>query len=142
MVKYFKVVMKCGHVGKKRYVPITFAVKAINGKDAAEKARLFPRVKHSQKYAVLDCERITYEEYVNIYKMNGQDEYLKCKNIQQQNLIDMSDRILDDPYYFEKLNKIRHIKTVDDILKRKERIEYRRKKEKCIISSFQLGGAY
>ena len=142
MIKYFKVVMKCGHVGRKRYVPITFAVKARNGKEASEKARLIPRVKHAQKYAVLDCVRITYEEFINIRMINDQDDYLKCKNIQDQNRIDMSGRIVEDSYYYEMINKIRHIPTAEDVHKRKERIEYRRKKEKCIIASFQLGGAF
>lgn len=34
--KYYKVTCKCGHTGsKKTYIPITFPVVAINGKEAA-----------------------------------------------------------------------------------------------------------
>ena len=142
MTKYFKVVAKCGHLGKKKYVPITFAVKARDGKEAAEKARWIPRVKHQHQDAILDCEKITYEEFVEINKKNNEDGYLQCKNVQQQNLIDMSDRVFDDPHYYETQNKIRHIKTADDILKRKARIEYKKKKEKILIASFKLGGAF
>ena len=40
MKKYFEVQAMCGHVGKGKYIPISFPVIAINGKEAAEKARL------------------------------------------------------------------------------------------------------
>lgn len=45
MKKYFEVQAMCGHVGKGKYIPISFPVIAINGKEAAEKVRSYPRVK-------------------------------------------------------------------------------------------------
>ncbi len=143
MTKYFKVVAKCGHVGRKKYVPITFAVKAKNGKEAAEIARWIPRVKHQHSDAILDCEKISYEEFQEINKKNELDDYLKCKNVQQQNLIDLSDRLVDDPHYAEVINRYRHIPTAEDILKRKQRIEYKKKRyENQFNRSRRLVGAY
>ena len=142
MTKYFKVVAKCGHVGRKHYVPITFAVEARNGKEAAEIVRWTPRVKHHQKQAILDCEKISYEEFLEIKKINNNDDYLKCKNNQDQFQIDMSERIVDDPHYYEVVNKYRHIQSEADVRRRLARIEYKKKKEKCLIASFKFGGAF
>ena len=142
MTKYFKVVAKCGHVGRKKYVPITFAVKAKNGNEAAEIARWIPRVKHQHSDAILDCEKISYEEFQEINKKNNMDDYLKCKNVQQQNLLDLSDRLVDDPHYQGVINRYRHIPTNEDKLKRKQRIEYRKKREEHQFCFKRLAGAY
>ena len=45
-MEFYLVTTKCGHVGKGHYVPITFPIKAENGKEAAKIARMLPRVKH------------------------------------------------------------------------------------------------
>ena len=63
MLKYYAVTCKCGHVGKHTYMPITFPIKASDGKEAARVARTFPRVKHDKKDAILDVREIDYEEY-------------------------------------------------------------------------------
>lgn len=39
--KYYEVIAKCGHVGKKHYVPVKFAVIAEDGKEAAKMVRDF-----------------------------------------------------------------------------------------------------
>ena len=79
--KYYAVHCKCGHVRPNRYVEIVFALLANNGKEAAEKARQFARVKHNKKSAIIDCYEITREEYDAIIKTNENDPYLHCKNI-------------------------------------------------------------
>lgn len=86
--KYFKVIAKCGHVGRKKYVPIQFAVVAENGKEASSKVRSFPRVKHDRKYAILLCRAISFDEFIKIRELNNSDEYLKCKNKQEQECIE------------------------------------------------------
>ena len=43
---YFKVQVKCGHVGKDYYFPGELYITAENGREAAKVARVMPRVKH------------------------------------------------------------------------------------------------
>ena len=95
----FKVSCKCGHVGKKNYIKIDFPVVAETKKAAAEKARKFPRVKHHHKDAILDVVEIDENEYEELLIINSMDDYLKCKNIQEQNLINLSNRLINDPHY-------------------------------------------
>jgi len=140
MSKYFKVVAKCGHVGRKHYVPIAFAVEAETGKEAAKLTRFFPRVKHDHKDAILDCKEVSYEEFLELNTINLNDEYLKCHSRQQQSLIDLSDRLEDDNHYKE--DKFRHIPSKEDKLKRKQRIEYKKKREQNQFSLKRLAGAY
>lgn len=85
---YYEVIAKCGHVGKKHYVPIKFAVIAKDGKEAAKMVRQFPRVKHNHKDAILSVNKIDYERYLEIVEMNKNDPYLKCHSKHEQNLID------------------------------------------------------
>ncbi len=119
--KYFKVTAKCGYVGRKNYVPIAFAVKAINGKEAAKKTKSFPRVKRHHKDVILDVKEITHKEYLIIIEINNNDPYLSTQNIQEQRLIkDFDKRVVKEK---EKLNKY-------DIIKRKERVNYKLKKFK------------
>ena len=94
---YYEVVAKCGHVGKKHYVPIKFAVIAEDGKEAAKMVRQFPRVKHDHKDAILNVKKIDYERYQEIVEMNLKDPYLKCHSRQEQNLIiNLSERLEED----------------------------------------------
>ncbi|MCQ2772556.1 MAG: hypothetical protein MJ238_04705 [Bacilli bacterium] len=77
--KYFKVVAKCGHVGRRFYVPVQFAIRAQNGKEAAKKARDLPRVKHDHKDAILQVKEISYYEFKAINQVNKNDPYLQCR---------------------------------------------------------------
>ena len=92
-LEMYEVVCKCGHVGKSHYVKISFPVKAQSGKEAARIARSLPRVKHNHKDAILDVCRIDQNRYVELMEKNNQDPYLHCTCIQDQNLIDISDRL-------------------------------------------------
>lgn len=92
----FEVKCKCGHVGRKNYIVIAFAVSAENGREAAAKARYFPRVKHDHKDAIISVRKITDEEFDSLLKFNNKDEYLHCTNRQEQNLIDLSERIIKE----------------------------------------------
>ena len=66
MKKYFEVQAMCGHVGKGKYIPISFPVIAINGKEAAEKVRSYPRVKHHYKKAILNVWEISFDSYLKL----------------------------------------------------------------------------
>lgn len=84
---FFKVIAKCGHVGRQYYIPIAFPVAAENGKEAAAKVREFPRVKHHKKDAIISCDEITYKDYKELKKINSKDPYLKCHRKAEQKLI-------------------------------------------------------
>ena len=98
-MKCYEVLCKCGHVGRKNYIPIAFPVCANSKKEAAKIARDIPRVKHHHKDAILDVKEITYEEYEILLEHNRNDEYLLCHNIQQQNQLNLSERLIEDPHY-------------------------------------------
>ena len=97
MNKYFEVKVKCGHVGKGKEIHISFAIKAKTEKEAAKKARGFPRVKHDYKDAIIYVNEIDKERFFEIIKENEQDQYLLCKNKQQQKMycLNIQDRIID-----------------------------------------------
>ena len=125
--KYYMVIAKCGHVGKKNYIPIKFAVVAESGKEAAKKVRQFPRVKHNHKDAILDVRCITLEEFLEIKEINDNDPYLKCHSRQEQNLIvNLTERMVTD---------LHNVKQVFDKQARKDRVAYKLRKFKILEES-------
>ncbi|MBR2094048.1 MAG: hypothetical protein IJ908_00260 [Fibrobacter sp.] len=97
-VKYgmYEVACKCGHVGRSHYLEIRYPIIAQSGKDAAYRARYFPRVKHDHKDAILSVCKIDQQRFSELTEINERDPYLHCTCIQDQNLIDLSDRLLDE----------------------------------------------
>lgn len=123
--KCYAVHCRCGHVGLNRYIEIVFAVVANNGKEAARKARMYARVKHNKKNAIIDCYEITREEYEKIIETNKNDPYLSCKNIQEQRSIDgFESRIIKEE------DVVSHKR---DKQERKSFIKYKLKKQKQLI---------
>lgn len=117
--KYFKVTCKCGHVGIKHFIRISFPVIAATGKGAAEIARYIPRVKHDHKDAILDCKEISFEQYKELQQINRNDPYLFCKNKQEQEMIeDFSERLEIEPRFLKEIKK-----------NRRESVKYRIKKQ-------------
>ena len=136
--KFYKVTCKCGHVGKKWFIRISFPVNAENGKEAAQIARSIPRVKHDHKDAILGCVEIDYEEYLLLQVINSNDPYLKCSNKQEQEKIaELSLRMEPEPRYMtvERKNK-------------RQNIEFKLKKQKYIedldddYEEYLIGGMY
>ena len=76
---YYLVTAMCGHVGKKHYVPVNFAVEAPNPLEAMEFTRRIPRVKHGRKDAILEIKPISYEAYLEQRKANREDPYLQAR---------------------------------------------------------------
>lgn len=74
--KYYLVETMCGHVGNGAYIPVTFPIRAEDGKSAAKIAREIPRVKHHNKYAILDVKKVDFEEFDQQRKINRHDSYL------------------------------------------------------------------
>ncbi len=90
MVYYYKVVAKCGHVGRNNYYRGKFGVIAESGKDAASKVRFYPRVKHHHQDAILSVNRISREEYNFLKKEWKENPYFHCNN-----------RTMQDSFYSE-----------------------------------------
>lgn len=101
-IRFYKVVAMCGHVGRRHYVPIPFAVKAHSAKEAARVTRVFPRVKHDRKDAILSVVEITPFEYHDLRERNRGDEYLNA-----QRRRDISDPVafLDRVFSYDSFKK-------------------------------------
>jgi len=119
--KYFAVTAKCGHVGKRNYIPITYAIVANSKKEAAQIARYLPRVKHDYKDAIIEVEEIDRIKYSEINMSNNNDAYLSCKSIQEQRLLcpDLNERVC----FYEQEDK-------DHEEERMLRLNYQKKKNK------------
>lgn len=98
--RYFSVECKCGHAGKMYYIPVKFAIIAENGREAAEKGRWTPRVKHHQKYCILNVEELTKDEYYLLLSENRNDPFLKCRSGKDQMNIDIEDRKVREPWFY------------------------------------------
>ncbi len=125
--KFYAVETKCGHVGRRRCVIITFPIKAKSGKEAANIARRIPRVKHDHKDAILSVKHITEEEFLSLLENTNNDEYLHCKNIQEQRerCADLNGRVIFDSYFNEDKKK-------ED---REQRLIYKKKKYLSLLAS-------
>lgn len=89
--QYFKVIAKCGHVGRGNYVPVAFAVKATSRSTASQKVMTYHRVKKQLNDAIISCEEIDKITYNELKLANKTNAYLhsKCKR-QQNEIIDFS----------------------------------------------------
>lgn len=83
---FYVVTVRCGHVGKNNYIPVSFPVYATSGKEAAKIGRNMPRAKHDAKNCVISVENITEDQFFEFQQINNFDPYLKCKNHQEQQL--------------------------------------------------------
>lgn len=85
-MNYYKVVAKCGHVGRGHYIIKDFFVKAEDGKEAAYKVRFSPRVKHDWKDAIISVKSITRDEFIQGREFQNHDLYFKITNSSEQKL--------------------------------------------------------
>lgn len=101
--KYFKVIAKCGHVGKGNYVPVAFAVKAESRSDASQKVMRYHRVKKQLSDAIISCEKIDKKSYKELVHVNANDPYLQCKcNRQQREIRDFTSFICKNEFREER----------------------------------------
>ena len=104
--RYFKVVTKCGHVGRFNCIWIDFAICAENKQEAADKIREEGRVKRDHKDFIKEIEEISFDTFMKLKAKNDSDPYLHCKNIQEQNAIfGFEERVEVDEYNLAKLEK-------------------------------------
>lgn len=78
-IRFFQVTAKCGHVGRRNYVPINFPVYARSASEAAQYAKGLPRVKKHLKDAIIAVIEISEEEYHILLDANRRKPYLKAK---------------------------------------------------------------
>ncbi len=132
MDKYFRVVAKCGHVGRGNYIEVAFAIVAEDIHSATAIVRSLPRVKHHRNDAISSAADLPYDEYLLLRKENDLNPYLKCTSKQEQRLI------FDDiaPY----------IQRIADPVYRKsskrENAKYHWRKEQEYIASFSADIGY
>lgn len=124
MNNYFAVKCKCGHVGRNYYILITFPVIAENKKEAARIARSIPRCKHHHKDCIREVVEITYEEFIELEHKNNADPYLKCRCVQEQRNIDLSDRVVAET---EVLSCEHNKESIHNIYFGKTRVKYPKK---------------
>lgn len=79
-MRYFKVIAKCGHVGKSRYYAGAFFEAADNGKEAARIVRNRARVKHNQKDAILELYEISHADYTQGRRVKRNNPYFNSNN--------------------------------------------------------------
>ena len=118
-MRYYKVVAKCGHVGRHHYIAKDFYIMANDGKEAAYKVRYLPRVKHDRKDAILSVEVITKTEYLAGKALQAKDMYFSVHNSTEQRRCGAVDYSLvlpetngtkrqksKNPIYYQKLARI------------------------------------
>jgi hypothetical protein len=104
--RYFKVVTKCGHVGRYNCIWINFAIVAESKQQVADKVREEGRVKRDHKDFIKEIKEISFEEFMELKAQNDADPYLHCKNIQEQNqIVGFEERIDVDEYNLAKFEK-------------------------------------
>lgn len=86
MEKYFKVVAKCGHVGRQFYYEGVFYLKSKSLSSAAQTVKNFPRVKHDHKDVIISVDEIDEQEYQEGVLAQSRNPYFNCTNLQQQSL--------------------------------------------------------
>jgi len=126
-IKYYLVTAKCGHVRKSNYIPITFEVRAANGKEAAAIARRYPRVKHDHVDTIQRVEEVSIKEFLRQKEVNSKDPYLKITSRKDHNkaLVLFEHRILPENKhaYTEHNSKI----SMKTLYSGKEKIRHPRK---------------
>lgn len=104
---YYKVCAKCGHVGRNKFIHKWLYIEASSKKEAAEKAKKTPRVKHNHKDVIKEVIKIDFEEYMQGLKIMMSDKYFKvCNSTDQRryNCINPED-IEEEPIKIKYRNK-------------------------------------
>lgn len=115
-MRYFKVTAKCGHVGKNNFYKGNIFLKAENAKEAASIARNCPRVKHDQKYAIINVDEICFEDFEEGRSNNHKIHYFTCESVQEQrmyiseieNNIFVEDWVTNEPKKYAKKHSLRN----------------------------------
>ena len=101
--KYYIVLARGGHCGRGYFIPIIFRTVAYNAKEAVEKSKIIPRVKHDQSGGIITVQETNFLEFMLIGIINDWDPYLLTSDSYTQNIKDS--RRVRSPLYIEKVNK-------------------------------------
>jgi hypothetical protein len=74
---YYVVQARCGHVGRGKYIPLDFPIRASDAERAAFIARQRPGVKHHHPEAILSVRKINFVEFLLYREINRRDPYWK-----------------------------------------------------------------
>ena len=132
-MKYYEVVAKCGHVGMKKYIDVSFPVYANNKKDAASFVLTRGKVKKQLKDAITKIREISYDEYLDLIINNPFEEYIRAHSAQEVDFEKYEIKYIENKYTK---------KTYAEFLTRKEKVEYKKKKNKIIKELFCYEIAY
>lgn len=124
---YYLVLCKCGHVGRRFYMPIWFPIEANNRREASTIARQIPRVKHDHKDAILWCKETNYEGFLEQSRINDNDPYLLCSSKHEQNKI---------------MDLIKHRLVKDPHIERGDAEKYTKRKVNLFIQAKRFEGAF
>ncbi len=131
-MKYYEVIAKCGHVGRGKYIEISFPVYSENGSEAAQKILKHSKVKKQLKDAIKDVYEIDYERYIELRKKNSEDVYLRSHYKKES---DLSTYEIIEIEHEDKKRKI-------EFNTRKEMIAYKLKKAKIIKEAYNYEYVY
>lgn len=76
-MKFYKITLRCGHVGRKKYVSISLPIKAENNLEATNKIIKHGGVKTHTLKDVLFVSEINKEEYLKLKDEVKNDPYFK-----------------------------------------------------------------
>lgn len=132
MKKYFEIVAKCGHVGKRKYYEGTFYISAEDGKIAADVVRGIPRVKHDHKYAILSVTKIDEEEYLLGIEKGRNNPYFLCDSQQEQKMYweEISQFVKDEPVIYDEKEDLRQERRLSNAY-------YKMRRDKQMLRSYR-----
>lgn len=130
-MNFYEVKVKCGHVGKGKYIPKTLYIAAESGKLAASIARQTPRVKHHKKDAILNVKEITFEIFNSGKCANREDSYFSVHSSSAQRAINAvnEEDIVKEPTLEKKKVKDKKVKLLKNKILEEEAIKEMRKCE-------------
>lgn len=128
-MRTYIVTARCGHVGKNKMIQKKFAVMAEDGREAAYKARHFPRVLHDLKNAIVNVKEVSKEEFNLQWEKNDNDNYFLCTSSSMQ-------RSLCSDLHEEVEQRFQDIDVTYVEEKRISRVKTKLKKFKCDLQHY------
>ncbi|MDE6242282.1 MAG: hypothetical protein K2M08_07695 [Anaeroplasmataceae bacterium] len=116
---FYLVTVKCGHVGRGRYVEKNIPLYSNTKKDASKIALDHSKVKRHLKNAVSFVQEISYIDYIEKKKEYDEDSYFRAHSKQELSFINLS---------IQHLSKRKRYKSEYEFKSRAERINYKLKK--------------
>ena len=82
-IRYYKVAVMCGHVGKQKYIRRDFGVKAKSKKQAIARVLKIGKTKKSRSDAILHIYTISREKYKELKVNIRNDLYEQSRNVEE-----------------------------------------------------------